>query len=171
MNAKENIQSRNRLAQILSACGWKYIFIAALVVFVVLMFVFNTGSSKPFEEVESSIESQIDTSSLVKANDQTFKQDYGLNAADYEGVMLYVSSNYLEAQEILLVEVKNDDQLLEVEEAIDKRIENRRNDFEGYIPEQVLLLDDAIVTIRGNYIFLVISEDAEAYQQAFVQGL
>ncbi len=167
----EKIRNKNQPAQVRFSDVWKYIFLAALVVFVVLMFVFNSDSNKPFSEVEASIESRIDSSSLVWGNEQTLKQDYGLDAADYEGVMLYVSVNYLEAQELLLVEVKDDEQLLEVEEAIDKRIENRRNDFEGYLPEQVLLLDDAIVTIRGNYIFLVISEDAEAYQQAFIQGL
>ncbi len=171
MIQNEKTRSKNQPAQIPFSDVWKYIFLAALGLFVVLMFVFNSDSSKSFSEVEASIESQIDTSSLVWANEQTFKQDYGLNEADYDGVMFYVSANYLEAQELLLVKVKNDEQLLEVEEAIDKRIENRRNDFEGYLPDEVLLLDDAIVTIRGNYIFLVISEDAEAYQQAFIQGL
>ncbi len=171
MNQSETVKSRSRLAQSFLTSGWKYVFIAALGVFVVLMFLYNSGSDKSFAEVEASIVSQIDTTSLVWANGQTFKQDYGLNEADYEGVMLYVSASYLDAQELLLVEVKDEDQMLEVEDAIDKRIENRRNDFEGYLPEQVLLLDESIVTIRGNYIFLVISEDAEAYQQAFIQGL
>ncbi len=151
----------------------KYIFIGALVVFVVFMFVRNSGSNKPFAEVEEAVESVIDTSTLERADDQTLKRDYGLYAEDYEGVMLYVSTFNLEAQEILLVRVKDGDdaQMLEVEDAINTRIENRRNDFEGYLPEQVLLLDEAIISIRGDYIFLAISENAEEYQKAFIKGL
>ncbi len=149
----------------------KFIVIAALAVFIVLLFWNQSGSNRPFAEVEQAVAAQIDTEGLERADDQTFKRDYGLTASDYDGVMLYVSTFNLEAQEILLVKVQNDEQMQEVESAIDTRIENRRNDFEGYLPEQETLLDESLVTIRGDYIFLVISEDADAYQSAFLKAL
>ncbi len=149
----------------------KYIVIAALVVFVIFIFVRNSGSNKPFSEVEQAIESRIDTGALSKEDSQTFKRDYDLNASDFRGVMLYDSPSHFDAQEILLVEVEDDAQMQEVEDAIDRHIENRLNDFENYIPEQELLLKEAVVTVRGNYILMAVSEDAEEYQRAFLRAL
>ncbi len=172
MNQDSNYnQVNSRLRSFLRSGYMKYIFIAALVVFVILMFRFYGGSSKPFSEVEQAVESQVDRVALSKEDDQTFKKEYALNAADYQGVMLLASPAHLDAEEVLLVKVKNDEQMQEVEEAIEQHIATRRKDFEGYMPEQVLLLDEALVTVRGNYIFMAISENAEEYQKAFLNGL
>ncbi len=149
----------------------KYIVIAALVVFVIFIFVYNSGSNKPFSEVSQAVESHIDASVLSKEDSLTFKKDYDLNASDFPGVMLYDSPSHFDAQEILLVEVEDDAQMQEVEDAIDRHIESRLSDFENYIPEQELLLKEAVVTVRGNYIFMAVSEDAEEYQRAFLKAL
>ncbi|MCC8141357.1 MAG: DUF4358 domain-containing protein [Lachnospiraceae bacterium] len=149
----------------------KYVIIGALALFVVFMFLNNRASNMPFADVEQAVESQIDPETMTRADDQTIKRDYGLNAADYDGIMLYVSTFNLNAQEILLVKVEDESQMQDVEDAVDARIESRKNDFDGYIPEQAKLMDDALVTIRGDYLFLVISDEAEKYQAAFERSL
>ena len=38
-------------------------------------------------------------------------------------------------------------------EAIDRKVEARENDFDGYAPEEGKLFEDAEQSVRGRYIF------------------
>ena len=130
----------------------KYVVFVLIIGFVVLLMLFMSGSNKPFEKVSGSV-------------------DFGLNAADYTGVMYYSSGANMSAEEVLLVKVKRDSQVQEVVDAIDERIQSRINDFEGYAPDEVKLLQDAGQSVRGSYIFYACSPDADRYLSIFSGSL
>ena len=97
------------------------------------------------------------------------KRYYGLNSADYEGVMLYTAESSMSAQEILLVKTKTTEQAEEVKAAVEQHRANRRNDFDGYAPDQVQLLDEAQISVRGKFVFYAVSPKAETYKSVFFQ--
>lgn len=148
-------------------------FVAAflILVYIVLLLIYASGSTKPFEEVAAAVEEQLDTEILVKQDAQALKRYYGLNGADYEGILFYSSEFSISAEEVLLIEVRLDQQVQEVRDAIEERLESRRSTFEGYAPEQAQLIDQAQLQVRGKFIFLAVSKDAEAYVSAFAGGL
>ena len=141
----------------------KYVVFVLIIGFVVLLMLFMSGSNKPFEEVSKSVEDSLDTEALTVQDAALFKRNFGLNAADYTGVMYYSSGANMSAEEVLLVKVKRDSQVQEVVDAIDERIQSRINDFEGYAPDEVKLLQDAGQSVRGTYIFYACSPDADRY--------
>lgn len=149
----------------------KYVITALIFGYVVLILLFTGGSSKPFEEVAGSVEASLDSGNLTKQSGQAIKRYYGLNSADYKGAMLYSSDASISVEEVLLIEAKNEAQTTEIREAVERRIEQRRNDFDGYAPEQVQLLENAQVLVRGRFVFMAVSPDAEQYRTAFVKGL
>ena len=55
--------------------------------------------------------------------------------------------------------------------AVEQRVQERKKDFEGYLPEQEKLLEEAQTSVRGNYIFYVVSSKASEYRTAFDQSL
>ena len=132
----------------------KYVVFLMIVVFVVLMLLYASGSSRPFSEVSEAVSASLDTENLTEQDDTAFKRNFGLNAADYDGVRVADSS-----------------QVQEVTSAIEKRIDSRRNDFEGYAPEEVKLLDDAVQSVRGNYIFFASAPKAGEYLSVFSSSL
>ncbi len=148
-------------------CGAAFL----ILVYIVLLLSYTSGSTKPFEEVAASVEEQLDKESLVKQDAQALKRYYGLNSADYDGVMYYSAEFSISALEVLLVEVKTDQQVQEVRDAIEERLESRKNTFEGYAPEQAQLIEQAQILVRGRFIFLAVSPDAESYVTAFTNGL
>ena len=83
----------------------------------------------------------------------------------------YSSDASISVEEVLLIEAKNEAQTAEIREAVERRIEQRRNDFDGYAPEQVQLLENAQVLVRGRFVFMAVSPDAEQYRTAFVKSL
>ncbi len=160
-----------KLQEIKIASVMKYVVFAMVIVFVVVMLLYASGSSRPFEEVSQSVEASLDTENLVKQDDTAFKRNFGLNAADYDGVMYYSSEFSISAEEVLLVRVADSSQVQEVTAAIEKRISSRKNDFEGYAPEEVKLLDDAVQSVRGNYIFFTAAPKAGEYLSVFSDSL
>lgn len=149
----------------------KYVVLALIVVFVVMLMLNMSGSSRPFEDVEKDVESALNTEELTKQEDSQFKRNFGLTAADYSGVMYYASGVSMSADEVLLIKVKSDDQVQEVTAAVEERIASRKNDFEGYAPEEAKLLDNAVQSVRGRYIFYAVSADAQRYLEVFRDSL
>ena len=89
---------------------------------------------------------------MKKAGVQGLKRYYGLNSADYEGVMLYTAESSMSAQEILLVKTKTTEQAEEVKAAVEQRRANRRN-------------------VRGKFVFYAVSPKAETYKSVFSKSL
>ena len=145
----------------------KYVSLAVILAYIVVLMVYASGSSRPFEEVEAALSSALDGSGLKKMDSQMLKRNFGLNSADYAGVMYYASESSMSAEEVLLIRVSGDSQVQEVADAVSERISSRKNAFDGYAPEQVKLLEDAQQSVRGRYVFFAVSPDAEEYRAVF----
>lgn len=149
----------------------KYVILAAIVVFIAVLIIYVSGSSRSFDEVKADVEASLDMSELNEQDSAAFKRTFGLNAADYTGVAYYSAESTISASEVLLVRIKNDGQIREITDAIEERIDSRRNDFENYLPEQVKLIDNARQSVRGAYVFYAVSPDADTYLKAFNSSL
>lgn len=148
----------------------KYILIAALALFTAAMFAIS-GSDQPFASVAKSIEQTIDACAMQKRQPKDLRRCFGLNPADYDGVLLYQADSYLSAEELLLIRVKDESQMQEIRDAVQKRIENRKKDFKGYLPDQAAVMEHAQVVVRGRYLFFAASKDAGTYKTAFLKSL
>ena len=149
----------------------KYVVLVLTIAFVVVLMIYASGSSRPFKEVEDAVSRSLDKSNLTLQDGAAFKREFGLSEADYAGVMYYASEFSISAEEVLVVLVKDESQVQEVTEAIDKQTEARKNDFDGYAPEEVKLLEDAKQSVRGRYIFFAAAPKAEEYLEAFSSSL
>lgn len=149
----------------------KYLALILIVAFVMMILLYASGSSRPFEEVKEAVGSSLDKDNLVLQDGSSFKREFGLSEADYAGVMYYASEFSISAEEVLVVLVKDESQVQEVTDAIHKRTEARKNDFDGYAPEEVKLLEDAKQSVRGRYIFFAAAPKAEEYLEIFSSSL
>lgn len=104
----------------------KYVSLAVILAYIVVLMVYASGSSKPFEEVEASLSSALDGSGLTEMDSQMLKRNFGLNSADYAGVMYYASESSMSAEEVLLIRVSSDSQVQEVTDAVSERISSRK---------------------------------------------
>ena len=148
----------------------KYIVLAIIVGYLVILMLYASGSKRAFSEVSKAVSSVLDSKELVQMDDQMLKRNYGLNSADYKGVLYYSSPSSISAAEVLVIQV-NDAQIENVTNAIAQRKAQRMEDFDSYLPEQVKLLEDAQESIRGRYIFFAVSSKASEYRSAFDKSL
>lgn len=149
----------------------KYLAVFLLLVYVALLLIYSSGSTKSFEEVANQVEDGIEKEHLVKQNAQAVKRYYGVNSADYEGVLLYTSKDSISPEEILLVKVKTDRQVQSLQDAVWQRVESRKNSFENIAPDQVAVLEKAQILVRGRFVFLIVSQNAQEYSSLFTNSL
>lgn len=74
-----------------------------------------------------------------------------------DGVFAYASSAY--ADEVTIVKVSDGDTKY-FKSRLEKRIEKRKNDFNGYKPEEVEKLDSARIAVEGDYVIMAVSDNA-----------
>ena len=149
----------------------KYTATALLVFYIVVLMVTISGTNKSFEEVSGPLIRALEGTELVEVNGQGFRNFYGMDPAVLEGVMMFTNIFPLSAEEVLLIQVNHADQVNEVVQAIEERLATRRQSFGEAAPEEVQLIDNAQLTVRGDHIFLAVSPRATELRRIFLDSL
>lgn len=145
--------------------------VVCLFVFVIADVWSDSTSSAEIGYVASQVAGAAGTEVEKAAEDRMVKRFYGLNPKDYEGVVLFVPADNMDVHEVLVVKLKEESQAEQVKAAIQKRLDTQLKSFEGYGAEQVALLKDHVLEVRGNYIFYMVGEKAADAQKVFLKSL
>ena len=149
----------------------KWLFVAALCVFLYVMLSSNRESNTPFADVKEAVIAAADLTPMAEGDNQTLKRLYGLSANDYENVLLYYPTTNMGAEELLLVQLKDVSQQQSVQTAIENRLDTQKKSFDGYGVDQYAMLENAVVEVQGNYILLVVAADPAPVRKAFTGAL
>ncbi len=149
----------------------KWLFVAALCVFLYFMLSSNRESNTPFADVKEAVIAAADLTPMAEGDNQTLKRLYGLSASDYENVLLYYPTTNMGAEELLLVQLKDVSQQQSVQTAIENRLDTQKKSFDGYGVDQYAMLENAVVEVQGNYILLVVAADPAPVRKAFTGAL
>lgn len=99
----------------------------------------------------------VDT--LDAATDSGVERTYtALNAEDVKAKVVYTGSGAT-AEEIAVFEAVDKDAAARVKAAVDKHIEETRESFTDYNPEELNKLKDPVVVTEGVYVILCVSDD------------
>ena len=149
----------------------RILMVIGLLVFIILLQMGTPDSQSSLEEVSQAVSGSVSLEGMEESSNQMFKKFYGLNANDYEGVSLYAPASNMDAEEILIIKLKDSSQAEAVTAAVNKRLETQKSSFEGYGIEQFDLLEDHILDVQGNFILYVVHPEASKAAQAFKDSL
>ena len=124
-----------------------------------------------FSVLREQAEQAMDLTGMRQADAQLLRRLYGLNGGELAGWALWTSEDNMAVEELLLAECVSEAQAEQVREALEARRSTQIQNFEGYGPEQVRLLEDSIVEVRGVYVLFVVSEQAREVKDAFLSAL
>lgn len=148
----------------------KYSLIAALLGYTIILFV-RAGGDAPMERVREQTLGAVEIKEMKKAGAQDFKKYYGLNANDFDEVVLYLPDGVMSVNELLIVRLRSESQAEAVEQAAQERLEAQKESFDGYGISQMQLLKSAVLESRGSYVFFIVGEDADKAYAAFRKSL
>ena len=137
------------------------VLVILLIAFLVLLQSDGKISDTSIEDVSAAATDSLDMSAMQVADSNMIKRLYGLNPSEYEGIVLYYPVTNMDAQELLIVRMKDTSQQDTVAASIESRLTAQKNSFEGYGVEQFELLSNSITEISGNYAFFIVHPDAK----------
>ena len=106
----------------------------------------------------------INTDSTLFYDDEKYEEffEYLYNTSPdraKDGAYGYASEAV--ADEITIIYATEKDDVEVIENHLEERIERRAMDFEGYKPEEVEKLYNAVIDTNGQYVFMVVSENPQ----------
>ena len=149
----------------------KWLVVAAMLVFFISLTAGKGDSSAPFESVAEAVTKTLDQTNMTPADNQMVRRLYGLDPAQFEGVLCYSPTTNMNAEEVLLVKLQSDSQQDAVREAIEARRDSQMRTFDGYGFEQYAMLEESIIEVHGNYILFISSNDPKTTVKAFSDAL
>lgn len=145
--------------------------VAALAIVIIVFMTKTSGSKKSIDEVKPAVVAVFENDKSEESPERMFKKSFGLNAAEYDGVVLFSPKSNMDAEELLIVKLASEKQAEELLESIENRVTSRMNVFDGYAPDQYDLCKKAVIDHQGNYVLYVVHENADSVDAAFKQAL
>ncbi|MCR5373782.1 MAG: DUF4358 domain-containing protein [Lachnospiraceae bacterium] len=154
--------------------------IAALLLALTVVFLMGCGGEKK-EEVKDVNFYDLRTA-MLNATDKLPEMQTASSVDDNASELLaYVSdidykkvSNFFVsyskeglADEIVVISVKDEADVKEAKDSLQKHLEHRKNLFANYAIEQASRLDSAILKVSGRYVVLIIADEYSKIDKAF----
>lgn len=156
--------------KLLNALRWLAALL--LIVFIIVSCAGNRISKADPAAVAQAVTAAAALSHTQEADAQMIKRLYGVDPADYESVLLQYPASNMDAEELLLVKLRDPAQQEALLQAANARIETQKASFDGYGPAQyALLTEHCVIEARGNYFLLVVGAQAQAAKEAFEKAL
>lgn len=150
---------------------FKYLVLAVFVALLISRAAGFRASATPFDEMAGAVLQAADLAPMQEGDNQMIRRLYKLDPEEYDGVLLYHPTDVMGAEELFLVRLADASQAEAVQAAVESRLASQLNTFEGYGPDQVAMLERAVVEVRGNYVLFVSAEDPDAVRRAFEGAL
>lgn len=144
--------------------------LAIIGVIIITFSLVTCGSVKdmPLNQVLNEMKSKgVVTSNMKSGGEKELKRFYKLNSNDFQEFVLYLPSSSMDVEEMLIVKVKDKSQIDAVESAIENRVNNQLESFNGYGAEQCALLDEYELKTIGNYVFFCVGKNAADIADSF----
>ena len=146
--------------------------VALLIAFVVFLFVSrNGGTEKRVKEISAPVLKVIDISQMSKKSALSAAQTFGFDTEKEEGILYYNNDNIMNCSELLIIKLKNPEDMPAFKALVEQRVENQKNLFKNYAPEQYSLLDNSIIAADGNTLFYCTALNADEVYAAFKKAL
>ncbi len=132
----------------------------------------DSGKDVDLEAVYSEITQKVTLPDLTQINtDDLLMSFYGIDAADAEQYVAYISSTSVRVDEIVMIKAVDSDAADRIKSALQTRYDSQYSANKNYLPDQAKIIEDCEVSQNGLYVRMFISPDAETmvsvYSEAF----
>lgn len=91
----------------------------------------------------------------------------GIEEDDCLQVVTAVSDTGLKADEVWLIQAKDDAAMIRLQELAQTRLQAKQDELEFYLPEEYLVAKEGKILTSGHYLALLISPDVDAMAATF----
>ena len=143
------------------------ILIILLIAFIGRDLIGDHAADVDINDLNRVVMQAYDYDAATQSENRFIKRYYGLNPNDYGDMILYGPSDNMDVHEVFLVKLSDKHKVSEVKDAMEERIATQKKSFEGYGTDQTELLNKSKIVVKGNYLLLVVGENASQAADAF----
>ena len=88
---------------------------------------------------------------------------------DIERYKVYVNSTSAKAEELAIFEAKDEAKAENILTSVNERIEDLKFGFEGYLPEELKYIENAVVKKEGKYVMFAVGQNYEKINEVFTK--
>lgn len=105
---------------------------------------------------------------MVEIGDDIISNVYtSINPDDLDEYKIITSSTSVKAEEIAIFKAKNADSADKVLKAVEERLDDMKLGFEGYLPEELKIAENAILRKEGNYVIFAVGQNYTEIDKVF----
>lgn len=144
-----------------------YTFLSAAVITVFIL-LYQVLEIKDIDaaQINTAVVNSTDVSVMQKDDGNNLRKVYGLNKRDFEQYIHYAPKSNMEANEILILKLKDEKNADSVKAVIEERIKKESDSFKNYNKEQYEILKNHILESKDGYIILIVSKDSNNINSA-----
>ena len=150
----------------------KVIGILTIIIIVAIIGAIIYFNKKNNEDVEINIEelatkiieSGAFKDELSQIPDEIVMEAYGFTTDEIQEIVSYQGSGAT-SEELVILHAKSKGNMNNIKEKINIRLEERKEAFESYLPEEVFKIENRVLETKGNYIILAIAQDANKVEE------
>ena len=136
------------------------VIILIIIGIVIFLNMKNENIQINIEELSEEIfKSESFEDELIKVDSEMVMNNYGFTNEEIKQLISYQGSGAT-SEEILVLEANDKSKLNNIKEKINVRLAERKEVFESYLPKEVYKIDNNILSIKGNYVILCVSNDS-----------
>lgn len=144
-----------------------YLFLAAVTVTIFIgLYKVLEIKDVDISQIQEAISEATDLSIMNEDDGTDLRKLYNINKYDLEEFMYYSPKSNMEANEILIIKPKNENDIKSIEEKINSRVDKQSDSFKNYDMEQYEILSHHVLEEKSGYIILIISDDSKAIEQS-----
>ena len=96
---------------------------------------------------------------------------FGFETEKEEGILYYDNENIMNCSALLIVKLKDESDAAAFKACVTDYVDNQKNLFKNYAPEQYTLLNGSVIEVSGNVLFYCTAPNAEEVYAAFKKAL
>lgn len=128
----------------------------------------SVEASAPITEITQAItQCGVSFNDLAEVPSDKIATVYGISEEDYSEASSYIAGSGGYADEVVIFKASSSDKVSTLQDALNKRLESRKKDFDGYVQDQYDILCNSNVVTTGDYVCLIVCSDNDTAKSTF----
>lgn len=121
----------------------------------------SQAESKAITEIYEEITQKVTLYSPFCWDDEFISNYYGIDVSSLEEYVFSMSEDATSAETIIIMKAKDAASISGLSDCLQVVVDEKKNEMENYLPEQFEIVEKSSIQTKNNYVWLVISENAD----------
>lgn len=129
------------------------------------------AAGKSAQDIYNEITQSVALNSPMVLSDSFIANYYGIDVSTLDEYVFSMSEMATSAETVVILKAKDGGNTGALSAALQTVIDQKKTEMENYLPDQYQIVDKSSVQVSGNYVYLVISEQAGAISKIIQSGI